>query len=143
MNTFQLASQNLGSDPRDRTSVPDNLVFTEKPRAAVATKVRQNFLPINGRTFAPSNQVHFSIACGRKGAFLDPKATFLKFNLKNKTAVNGADMTIDGSAHSVIHLLEVYYGSTQLEYIREYAPLVSVLMDSQASTDREIKMAIS
>ncbi len=37
------------------------------------------------------------------------------------------------------HLLEVYYGSTQLEYIREYAPLLSVLIDSQASSDRELK----
>ena len=40
----------------------------------------------------------------------------------------------------MIHLFEVYYGSTQLEYIREYAPFVSVLMDSHASTDRLIKM---
>jgi hypothetical protein len=48
-------------------------------------------------------------------------------------------MTIDGSAHSVISMLEVMSGSVQLEYIREYALLLSVLMDSQASTDREIK----
>ncbi len=82
MNFFQLTSQNLGSDPTTRTSVPYNLVFTEKPRAGAASKARQNFLPINARTFSPSNQVHFSIACGRKGAFLEPKATFVKSNLK-------------------------------------------------------------
>ena len=81
MNIFQLASQILRSDPTTRNNVPDNLVYTEKPRAAVATKVRQNFLPIIKRTFSPSNQVILSIACGRKGAFLDPKATFLKFKL--------------------------------------------------------------
>ena len=123
------------------SGVPDSIVYNEKPRAAAASKVRQNFLPINGREFGPSNQVHFSIACGRKGAFLDPKATYLKFKLTNTTAgaAAGNNLIIDGSAHSVINLLEVYYGSTQLEYTREYASLVSVLMDSQASSDREVK----
>ena len=119
------------------SGVPDSIVYNEKPRAAAASKVRQNFLPINGREFTPSNQVHFSIACGRKGAFLDPKATYLKFKLTNTGGANA--LVVDGSANSVIHLLEVYYGSTQLEYIREYAPLVSVLMDSQASSDRETR----
>ncbi len=118
------------------SGVPNSIVYHEKPRAAAASKVRQNFLPINGREFGPSNQVHFSIACGRKGAFLDPKATYLKFKL-TYTAAAGNNLIIDGSAHSVINLLEVYYGSTQLEYTREYASLVSVLMDSQASSDRE------
>ena len=123
------------------SGVPDSIVYNEKPRAAAASKVRQNFLPINGREFGPSNQVHFSIACGRKGDFLDPKATYLKFKLTNTTAgaAAGNNLIIDGSAHSVINLLEVYYGSTQLEYTREYASLVSVLMDSQASSDRELK----
>ncbi len=117
--------------------VPYTIIYNEKPRAAVASKVRQNFLPLNGREFSPSNHVHFSIACGRKGAFLDPKATYLKFKLTNSTA--GADaannLIIDGSAHSVINLLEVYNGNTQLEYTRKYASCVSVLMDSQVSSD--------
>ena len=122
--------------------VPDSIVFNEKPRATAASKVRQNFLPINGRVFGPSSQVHFSLACGRKGAFLDPKATYLKFRLTNKDAmVGGNNLALDYSAHSVIHLLETYYGSTQLEYVREYAPLVAALVDSQANTDREIKNA--
>ena len=103
--------------------VPDNIVFSEKPRAAAASKVRQNFLPINGRTFSPSNQVYFSINCGRRGAFLDPKATFLKFKLNNRAANGAANsaMVIDGSAHSVINLFEIYARSVQLKYCREYA----------------------
>ena len=96
--------------------VPDTIVYNEKPRASGASKIRQNFLPINERTFAPSNQVHFSIACGRKEAFHDPKATYLKFKLTNTDvnadpAVTTQDLIVDGSAHSVINLLEVYYGS--------------------------------
>ena len=83
--------------------------------------------------------MHFSLACGRKRAFLDSKATFLKFKLTNNSASCGATLVIDGSVHSAIQLFELYYGSTQLEYIWEYAPLVSVLMDSQASTDRVIR----
>ena len=120
--------------------VPDTIVFNEKPRATAASKVRQNFLPINGRAFGPSSQVHFSLACGRKGAFLDTKSTYLKFKLKNKDATTGGtNLSLDHSAHSVINLLECYYGSTQLEYIREYASLVSVLMDTQADSDRELR----
>ncbi len=45
-------------------------------------------------------------------SFLDPKAAFMQFNLKYKTAAGSVAMTIDDSAHSVINLLEVYYGST-------------------------------
>ena len=92
------------------SSVPDTIVYNDKPRASTASKVRQNFLPINGRNFRPSNQVHFSIACGRKGAFLDPKATFLKFRLVNKAASGepNSRLVVDGSAHSVINLLEIY-----------------------------------
>ena len=48
-------------------------------------------------------------------------------------------MTINGSAHSVISLFEIYTGSVELKYCREYAQVVSVLMYSHASTDREIK----
>ena len=119
--------------------VPDSIVFSEKPRATAASKVRQNFLPINGRVFKGGDQVHFNIACGRRGAFLDPKATFLKFQIRNKNAAGGANLVLDPSAHSAIHLLEAYYGSTQLEYVREYSGLVNTLMDSQQNTDRETK----
>ena len=124
--------------------VPDSIVFHEKPRATAASKVRQNILPINGRVFGPSSQIHFSLPCGRKGAFLDPKATYLKFRLKSneKTVANGGqgrNFSLDYSAHSAIHLLECYYGSTQLEYVREYGSLVAALMDTQATTDRENK----
>jgi hypothetical protein len=141
MNTFQLASQNHGSDPNSRTSVPDNLIYTEKPRAAAASRIRQTFLPVNGRDFSGGNQVHFSLSSGKSGSFLDPKSSYLKFKLVNTTVGADAahDLILDGSAHSIINLLEVYYGSQQLTYTREYAALVSALMDSQASSDRILK----
>ena len=53
MNTVQLASQNLGGDSMTRTSVLDTLVYIDKPRAATASKARQNFLPIDGSNFLP------------------------------------------------------------------------------------------
>ena len=93
--------------------LPDTAVFVPKTQAVTATKVRQNFLPINGRDFNPGNQIHFSLACGKRGAYLDPKATFLKFKLRNNDTLDS--LVLDGSAHSVLNLLEVYYGSTQLE----------------------------
>ena len=95
------------------SGVPNTIVYNEKPRAAAASKLMQNFLPNNGREFRSSNQVHLSIACGRKGAFLDPKVMYLKYELTNTTAGAGAatNLSVDGSAQSVINLLEVYYGS--------------------------------
>jgi len=114
--------------------VPDTIVYSEKPRATAASRVRQNFQPINGREFSPSSQIHFSLACGRKGAFLDPRSVYLKFKLHNS---GGTALQIDYSAHSVIRLLEVYYGSTQLEYINEYGSIVTALIDSQADITRE------
>ena len=102
------------------SGVPDTIVYNKKPRAAAASKVRQNFLPNHGREFSPSNQVHFSIACGRKGAFLDPKATYLKFKVTTTStnvdpAVTNKDLIIDGSAHSVINLLEVFMDPNSLK----------------------------
>jgi len=82
---------------------PYNIVFSENPRTIAASEICQNFLPINnGRKFGPANQVHFSISCGSKGAFLDPKATFLKFKFVNENASGGNSMVIDGSVHYVI-----------------------------------------
>jgi hypothetical protein len=57
----------------------------------------------------------------------------------NKNASGGDRMVIDGSAHSCISLFEIYMGSTQLEYVRDYSSVVQVLMDSQAGTDRFFK----
>ena len=67
-------------------NVPDSIVFAPKPAAASATKVRVSSLPINGRVFGPSSQVQFSLPCGRRGAYLDPRTTFLKFKLVNNAA---------------------------------------------------------
>ncbi len=88
--------------------------------------------------------MHLSIAFGCKGAFLDPKAFYPKLKLTNTTsgAAAGNNLIVDGSDHSVINLVEVSYGRTQLSYTRKYASLVSVLMDSQASSDCEVKKGI-
>ena len=118
--------------------VPDTIVYNEKPRATAASKIRQTFLPINGRTFAGGDQVHFSLACGRKGAFLDPKATYLKFTINNGDATQ---LDLDHSAHSAVQLLELYYGSTQLEYINQYNALVTALLDTQATNSRSLSTA--
>ncbi len=80
--SYKIDSQNFGNDEKG-ASVPNSIIYSGKPRTATASKVRHNFLPINGRQFSPANQVHFSIACGKKGAFLDPKAIYLKFKLTN------------------------------------------------------------
>ena len=113
--------------------VPDTIVFNPKPRATSASRIRQTFLPINGRSFAGGDQVHFSLACGRRGAFLDCKATYLKFTITNSDATA---LALDHSAHSAIQLLEIYYGSTQLEYINQYNALVTALLDTQSTSGR-------
>ena len=120
-------------------NVPDSIVFAPKPAAASATKVRVSSLPINGRVFGPSSQVQFSLPCGRLGAYLDPRTTFLKFKLVNNAASTGHDLKLDHSAHSAIELLEVFYGSTNLEYIRGYSALATTLIDCQGNTDRYSK----
>jgi hypothetical protein len=63
--------------------------------------------------------------------------TYLKFTLNDTS--DAESLVIARSNHIAIHLLEVYYSSTQLEYTRDYNSLVSVLMDSQAFFYRELK----
>ncbi len=58
--------------------------------------------------------MHFTIECGKRGAVLDPKATYLKIKLNKKMRpplLHSNNLIVDVSAHSVINLLEVYYGS--------------------------------
>ena len=91
--------------------VPDTIVYQEKPRATSASKVRQNFLPINGREFAPGNQIHFNLSTGRLGAYLDPKATYLKFKFTNKdaAAANAIERIygiLNGTANYILSTME-------------------------------------
>eukprot|EP00873_Tetraselmis_striata_P039775 jgi/Tetstr1/460039/TSEL_005359.t1 len=116
------------------SGLSDSFVYSAKPRAVSAQKFRHSIPPINGRNFSPGDTVQLTIPCGNKGEFLNTRQSYLKFKLHNLDSTAGNSMTLDYSAHSVIRLLEVVYGSNVLEYIDQYPVLMALLEDSQGDT---------
>eukprot|EP00873_Tetraselmis_striata_P006173 jgi/Tetstr1/426437/TSEL_016738.t1 len=114
--------------------ISDALVYAGKPRAVSAMKYRSNIPPLNGRTFGPGDTVQLAVPCGNKGEFLNTRQSYLKFKLTNRDTTAANTLVLDYSAHSLIRLLEVVYGSSVLEYIDQYGALSAMLLDAQGDS---------
>jgi hypothetical protein len=116
----------------------DGFVYAPKPPAAPAANIRVSVPPYNKDTYnnkSGSETVMFNIPCGRRGQYLNPRMSYLKFNVNVKTkfgdtTVNKPLLALDGGAHAFFQTLEVYHGSNMLEQIREYNTLYQLLIDN-------------
>ena len=116
-------------------TVSDSLVYAPRPSAVTGSKIRQNVPSYNLSEAGPGRVVMFNIPCGRRGQFLSPRASYLKFKVNNKNAA--AALTPDYSAHSIIQRLELYHGSNPLEQISEYNVLATLLKDIGSGLDHQ------
>ena len=116
-------------------TVSDSLVYAPRPSAVTGSKIRQNVPSYNLSEAGPGRVVMFNIPCGRRGQFLSPRASYLKFKVNNKAAPT---LKPDYSAHSIIQRLEVYHGSNLLEQISEYNVLATLLKDISSGLDHQI-----
>lgn len=112
------------------SGLSDSLVYSPKPRAVSAMKHRVNIPPINGQTFSPGDTIQLAIPCGNRGEFLNTRQSYLKLTIRNKDATAANKIVLDGSAHAILRLLEVTYGSNVLEYVDQYNALHRVLVDA-------------
>lgn len=122
--------------------LPDTLVFSEKPRAAQASKVRVNLPSINKNVFTPGELIQISIPTAA-GSYLNCAQGFLKFKFTNKSVDNATPpvasaITLDHSAASLFRRLTVRLGSSVLEDVGDYNVLAAMIADCQSSEDRRI-----
>ena len=114
-------------------SLSDSLVYAPKPAAVSGHKYRQNLPSYNKSVFSPGEVIMLNIPCGRRGQYLNPRMSYLKFTLVNTSATAAEALTPDYSCASLFSRLELYHGSNLLEQIHEYGMLHTLWMDVTGS----------
>jgi len=135
-----------------QSSVAQALVYNSRPGASPAAVVRVNNPPFNKDNFSRGNEtISINIPSGKRGQYLDPSMSYLKFqlevelkeNLKPADYTRATELTtnsipiiaLDGGAHALFTFLEVSHASNVLEKIREYNALYLLLMDQGEDFD--------
>ena len=129
------------SDP-SAIQVPTHQALTSdmllglKPSCPKSRVFRMNVPAINKSLFNPADQMIFEIPTGRKGTWLDPSQTYLKFSVQcastasTSSGVPSTGVYTDNSAYSFIQRCTVYNSSNILEDINEYGQLANFLLDT-------------
>ena len=114
-------------------TVSESIVYQPRPSAVSGAKIRQNVQCYNLSEAGPGRVIMFNIPCGRRGQFLSPRSSYLKFRVNN---YGSSTLIPDYTVHSLIQRLELYHGSSLLEQISEYNVLAHVLKDIQSGLDQ-------
>ena len=102
--------------------------------------------PVNAQSFTAGNTLQFDIPCGRRGQYLDPTTTYIRFK---STFTHAGAITTDysrliGSAYSYFSKQEVYgNNSVQLETIGELGVLANMLLNSQLNSSDKLGLTSS
>jgi hypothetical protein len=114
-----------------QSSVAQELVYNSKSGAAPAAVVRFNTPPFNKDNFSRGNEtISINIPSGKRGQYLDPSMSCLKFQLEVElkdnmspdeydretelTAKSVPIIALDGGAHALFTSLKVSHGSNVL-----------------------------
>ena len=122
------------------STVSDSLIYAPRPSAVAAQKSRQSVPCYNLSSAGPGQTIHFNIPCGRRGHYLNTRASYLKFKLKND-GVSGtaADhFKFDFTVSSIISRLELFHGSNLLESIHSYNVLNALWHDIMSGLDEQV-----
>ena len=122
--------QNVTGPP----TVSESVIYQPRPSAVSGAKMRQNVPCYNVSEATPGRVIMFNIPCGRRGQFLSPRASYLKFKVNNKGT---AGLLPDYSGHALFNRLELYHGSSLLEQISEYHVLAHIIKDISAGSDHQ------
>lgn len=102
--------------------------------------------PVNQQSFQAGNVLQFDIPCGRRGQYLDPTTTYVRFKA---TYTHAGGIATDysrllGSAYSYFNKQEVYgNNSVQLETIGEVGVLANMLLNSQLNSSDKLGLTSS
>ena len=114
--------------------VPGGVKYVSKllPVGMPASSVTRQFNSINGTKYDDTNnRIMIDL---QSDCFMDTKQSYLRFRINNSS---GANLRLDGSAHSVINRLRIEGpNSTELERIDQYNVLAQAMLDAQVSEDQ-------
>ena len=116
------------------------------PASLVSSKTYEiRIQPVNAQSFNASGAVmQFDIPCNKRGQYLDPTTTYVRFKATfTQSGTAGADTHILlGSAYSYFNKQEVYgNNSVTLETINELGVLANFLINTQLNASDKIGMA--
>jgi hypothetical protein len=111
-------------------SLSDALLYAPTPSAVSSSAIRNTSLPVSGSIFKEQDEISFHIPCGRRGQYLMPEQTYLKFDVVN---ADTQAFYLDHSGHSLISRVQVFHGSNLLEDISDYNALMAIIYDATVS----------
>ena len=117
---------------QNRVSVTSDLQFNLKPSSGRGRAYRASILPTNASTFPCGSTTILYVPCGRRGTFLDPQQSYLKFTVLNNDAAN--TLLFDNGGWSPINRIDIFHGSNLLESIQQANVLYSFLYDFETTS---------
>ena len=117
-------------------ALSSDMLLGLKPSCPKSRVFRMNVPALNKSLFSPLDQMIFEIPCGRKGQWLDPSQTYLKFSVQcgstaaSSGGINSTAIYVENSAYSFIQRCTIYNSSNILEDINEYGQLANFLLDT-------------
>ena len=114
----------------------DLLDYTKNSYRATACKSLRVKSPAqNGATFSPSNQIIFRFPQGVRNTFLDGESLYIRVPLKVTAGAAAKSAFLEGScgAYSFFNKIEILSDSQTISSIQNYAELMSVFSDLEAS----------
>jgi hypothetical protein len=122
------------SDLVNPISLPNEMQFNLPASLPAAKNFEIRVQPVNAQSFTNGNVVQVDIPCGRRGQYLDPTTTYIRYKM---TYTHGGTAGTDysrlvGSAYSPFLKQEIYgNNSVMLESINEVGILASMLLNVQ------------
>ena len=124
------------SDMPNGTALPVEMMYGLPPSLPSAKNTEIRIQPVNAQSFQAGNVMQFDLPCGRRGQYLDPSSTYVRFKIdytQPGAGVVGTDFSyLLGSSYSPFIKQEVYgNNSVLLESINECGVLASMLFNTQ------------
>jgi len=124
-----------------QSALPVEMNYTLPASLPSAKNFEIRVQPVNAQSFTAGNVLQFDIPCGRRGQYLDPNTTYVRFKATYTHAgTAGTDTSrLLGSAYSYFNKQECYgNNSVLLESINEVGVLASMLFNCQLNdSDRK------
>ena len=112
--------------------VSDQVLYNLKPSAARSRSYKVVLQPINASSFQPSSQIIFQIPAGRRGTYLDPTASFIKFSVQNNDIITSSFFT-DNNAYCFFNRIDEFNGGNLLTSTQSVNQLMTYLLDFQTN----------
>ena len=124
------------TDLPNGTALPMEMMYGLPPSLPSAKNTEIRIQPVNAQNFQAGNVMQFDLPCGRRGQYLDPSSTYVRFKIDYTQPAAGVVNTdfsyLLGSSYSPFIKQEVYgNNSVLLESINEVGVLASMLFNTQ------------